>query len=181
MSAAIVRTKSKTYLLPLISEVLPLEDKFMKYIVNTYIFRDGFTKEGMFLHIEHKFSFKNPEFTAYESKLRRSEYFVESYDHKDNVVYTFRFPEEYAEEYTKFYEGKYSEFGDDAKKLIMRFLNAQYLQVKEASKFLVRVRRVLNKDEQLRLEWKKEKGVDIPQGQELESIISIDNETFKID
>lgn len=177
--SATIRTKSKTYLLPLISEVLPFEKKFMYYIVNTYLEKEGFDKPGRYLHILHRFSFKNPEFTAYENKLKRSEYFVEFQDDGDDVIYTFRFPDEYAEEYECFKKGKYSEFGDDAKKLIMRFLNDQYLHVKEASKFLVKTYRVLYKDENLRKEWLL-KGVDIPKGQELESIMSIDNETLKI-
>ena len=181
MSQKIKRTKSKTYLLPLMSEVLPFEKKFLRGIVNTYIHRDDFDLDGMYLHIEHKFAFKNPEFIAYENKLKRSNLFVDFVDNGDNVVYTFKFPKEYENEYVKFIEGKYSEFGDDAKKLIMRFLNGIYLYDKAASKFLVRTYRVLYKDENLRREWLTERGVDIPKGQELESIMEIENETFKIE
>ena len=177
---SITRTKSKNYILPLLSEVLPLENRFIKYIENTYLYMEGFDKERMYLHLKHRFSFKIPEFKAYENNLKRSEYFECATDDGDYVIYTFRIPKEYSAEYNYFIQGKYSEFGDDAKKLIMRFLNSQYLHVKEASRFLVRIRRVLYKDENLRKEWLTERGVDIPKGQELESIINIDDETLKI-
>lgn len=171
------RTKSKTYLLPLVAQVLPLRQAFIPYIINTFLYREGFDKEGMYLHIQQRFNFKNPDFTRYEHELTSSEYFVESVDHGDDVIYTFLFPEEYEHEYRSFINGKYSEFKDDAKEVIIDFLNTLYRYNHKAFNFLIKVRRVLHKDERLRKQWKS-KGVDIPEGSELESIISIEEETF---
>lgn len=171
------RTKSKTYLLPLLAQVLPLKDMFVPYIVNTYLYRDHFDKEGMYLHLQQRFNFKNPEFTKYEHELVNSEYFVESVDVGDDVIYTFRFPEEYEHEYLSFINGKYSEFKEDAKETIIDFLNSIYRHNYKAFNFLIKVRRVLYKDERLRQKWISE-GVKIPEGAELESVISLDEETF---
>ena len=53
--------KSKTYLLPLISEVLDLNIKFLPYLINTYLFDENNEYEKC-IFILHEFNFKNPEF-----------------------------------------------------------------------------------------------------------------------
>lgn len=176
----IKRTKSKTYLLPLIAQVLPLEEKFIPYIVNTFLKKEGFDEDGLYLHIQHRFNFKDPHFTKYERELMNSNLFICSEDVGEDVIYTFRFPEEYEHEYMSFINGKYSEFKEDAKKIILNFLSMVYSRNMQAVDFLVRVRRVLNKDERLRQEWVK-KGIPIEEGSELESIVDIENETFKFE
>lgn len=174
----IKRTKSKTYLLPLLAQVLPLESKFIPFIINTYLYKEGFSKDDNYLHILHRFCFKNPEFTKYEHALINSEYYVESVDVGEDVLYTFKFPEEFEFEYNAFIYGLYSEFKEDAKKDILKYLTSCYSSNPKATAFLVRTRRVLYKDERLRQEWFA-KGVEIPEGAELESSINIEDETFK--
>jgi len=55
--------KSKTYLLPLLAEVV--EIKFFSSLVDTYIM-DPNEKYENCMFLLYNFSFKNPEFTAYE-------------------------------------------------------------------------------------------------------------------
>jgi len=52
--------KSKTYLLPLLSEVLDLNIKFLPYLINTYLFDENNEYEDC-IFILHEFNFKNPE------------------------------------------------------------------------------------------------------------------------
>ncbi len=49
--------KSKTYLLPLISEVLDLDIKFLPYLINTYLFDENNEYENC-IFILHEFNFK---------------------------------------------------------------------------------------------------------------------------
>ena len=114
---------SKTYLLPLLSEIIGFESKFMNYLENTYMYVDDESLDQSipYLAVLHEFSFKNPEFTSYEHRLIDNELFVKCIDIEDNVLYIFKFPEEYLKEYELLKNSKYSEFGDDAKKLILNF------------------------------------------------------------
>jgi len=171
--------KSKTYLLPLISEVVGLEMPFMKNLINTYMF-DEDSQYRDCIGILHEFSFKNPSFTAYEHRLINNNLFVTSKDVGDKVLYIFRFPEEYLKEYYKLVEGKYSEFGNDAKELILRFWAEVYNGNSGAISFLISVKQILYKDTKLREKLEKDLNVKIDENQELGDILDIDRETFKI-
>lgn len=170
--------KSKTYLLPLLSEFINFETKFMKYLVNTYMF-DETGEYGECLCILHDFNFKNPEFTAYEHRFTNNDLFIKSIDIGNKVLYIFKFPEEYKQEYYSLYEGKYSEFGNDAKELILKFWADVYNGNANAVNFLVKVKQVLYKDSKLREKLQKDLRVTIDEEQELGDIIDVDNETFK--
>jgi hypothetical protein len=60
--------------------------------------------------IVQNFSFKNPEFTAYEHRITNNDLFVKCIDYKDKVIYIYKFPKEYSHEYYQFQESKYSTF-----------------------------------------------------------------------
>lgn len=171
--------RSKTYLLPLLSEIVEFDKKFMKYLINTYMF-DEYHKHGPCLCILHEFTFKNPEFTHYEHRFVNNDLFIESIDIGNKVLYIFRFPEEYLNEYYKFYEGKYSEFGNDAKELIMKFWAEIYSGNSAATSFLIKVKQVLYKEEKLRQIIEKELGVKLDINAELGDKPTIEQETFKI-
>ena len=64
--------KSRTYLLPLLSELVAFDKKYHKFLVNSYInFDDDKYKDC--IGILQNFSFKSPEFTSYEHKLIKNE------------------------------------------------------------------------------------------------------------
>ncbi len=171
--------KSKTYLLPLLSEIIGFDKRFFNHLKNVYMFEDtGKYKDC--LCILHDFSFKAPEFTAYEHKFTSNELFVDLVDIDKQVLYIFKFPEEYMKEYNALKEGKYSEFGDDAKELILEFFTDIYKGNPNAVPFLVKVKQVLFKDEKLRLNIEKELNVKISPEAELADKINIDNETFNL-
>jgi len=171
--------KSKTYLLPLLAEVIDIDIRFFNNLINTYIFDVNGIYENCFF-ILHDFSFKNPEFTAYEHKLTNTEYFVDLVDIDNRVLYIYKFPEEYIVEYNYFKEGKYSKFEKDAKDKIINFFGNIYKGNLNAVNFLLTLRQVLYKDNKLKEKLEKELGVLLPEDAELTDIISVEDETFDI-
>src|SRR5690606_16660358 len=126
MSKKLRFNKSKTFLLPLLSEIIGIKREYFKYLKNTYMYDDMNYHQNC-LYILHDFSFRNPEFTAYENKLIKNELFVELIDlDDDRVLYIFKIPDEYIHEYECVEKGKYSLFGKDAKELILSFFSHIY-------------------------------------------------------
>lgn len=171
--------KSKTYLLPLLSELVDFDKKFYKNLVNTYIFDDLGKYENCFM-ILHDFSFKLPEFTHYEQKLIDNELFIDLVDVEDQVLYIFKFPEDYLHEYEMYKQGKYSHFGKDAKELILGFFTTIYQNNLNAVDFLLKVKRILFKDEKLRKKIEYDLKVRLPIDAELSDIMEEKNETFEL-
>jgi hypothetical protein len=175
----IISNKSKTYLLPLLSELVELDKKYYDNLINTYIY-DDLGKYENCIFVYHKFSFKNPEYTSYEHKLINNELFIDLIDIGDNVLYIFKFPEEYMFEYEAFKKGKYSMYGKDAKELILSFFGNIYKSNINAVNFLLKIKQILFKDEKLKRKIEKELGEDLPHNAELSSIMELGNETFNL-
>lgn len=167
--------KSKTYLLPLLSEVLDFDIKFLPYLLNTYMFDQNNEYENCFF-ILHEFNFKNPEFTKYEYKLTNNPLFVKHIDIDDKVIYVFKFPEEYLNEYNCLLNSQYSKFGDDAKQLILRFWGEVYSGNSSGVNFLLKVKQILYKDQKLKERLQKELNVVIDNEQELGDYVDPNNE-----
>lgn len=172
--------KSRTYLLPLLAEVIEMDKKFYNHIDNIFIF-DDLNKYEDCIFILHDFSFKNPEFTAYEHKLTNNQYFVDLVDIDNKVLYIFKFPEDYIQEYNNFKNGKYSEFGSDAKTIILSFFTDIYQGNLGAVAFLLKLKQILFKDNKLKLQIEKDLKMPLPQDAELTDIITVVDETFKLD
>lgn len=171
--------KSKTYLFPLLSEVVDIDYKFSNFLINTYIAEDtNQYKDCIFLLYD--FSFKNPEFTAYEHMLTDNQYFVDLVDIDDKVLYIFKFPEEYIPEYNNFKKGKYSKYGKDAKEVILSYYTNIYKGNVGAVNFLLKLKQILFKDQILRKKIEKELKVTLPKDAELTDIMDENRETFKI-
>lgn len=171
--------KSKTYLLPLLYDLIGMDIRFFNHIDNIYIY-DDLDKYQNCIFIEHDFSFKDPNFTAYENKITKSQYFTDLIDIDNKVLYIFKFPEEYMEEYNNFILGKYSKFGNDAKKSILEFFTRVYQGNLNAVDFLLKTKQILFKDNKLKEKIEKDLNVILPNDAELTDIILKDNETFKL-
>ena len=177
--------KSKTYLLPLLSELIDIDSKFFHCLRNTYI-KDDLNMYEDCIYILHDFSFKNPEFTKYENQLVKNQYFVDLIDISNTqVLYIFRFKEEYLHEYNKFQQGKYSEFGLDAKELILEFYTSIYKNNINAVSFLLKVKQILFKDKKLKQKLERELSteqhkVSIDDDAELTDPINEEDETIDI-
>lgn len=175
---------SKTYLLPLISELVGIETKFINNLENTFMFDSNNEFQECFF-ILHEFSFKNPEFTAYEHRLTKSELFIKHIDIGDKVLYIFKFPQEYLPEYYALQNSKYSEFGDDAKKLILDFWTQMYGKIPAGIREILKIKQILYKDKKLKQQLEdqfssKNHKIILDENQELGQFVHIDNETYKL-
>jgi len=182
--SSIKYNKSKTYLLPLLSEVIAFEDKFLPYLENTYMFDDKNEYTNCF-YILHDFSFKNPEFTKYEYKLTNNPLFVKHIDIGNKVLYIFNFPTEYLHEYKCLMNSEYSKFGNDAKDLILKFWTEIYGKNTTGMNFILKVKQILFKEDKLRTEIEnqlstREHRVRLDEKAELGQYVDIENETFNL-
>lgn len=180
MSKEVKLNKSKTYLLPLLSEFININTKFLPYLINTYL-EDSESKYKNCIYILHDFNFKDKDFTAYEHELINNELYVDSYDIGSKVLYIFKFPEDYLPEYEFFKESKYSKFGKDAKILILEFWQQVYKNNPNAVIFLTKVKNILFKENKLKRELEKQLNIKINDDAELGEFIDINNETFNFD
>lgn len=176
---------SKTYLLPLVSEVIGLEKKFINYLNNTYLFDEN-NEHNECIFVEHEFDFKNPEFTSYEHRLIDNQYFIKNIDVGDKVIYVFKFPEEYLPEYYSLVNSKYSEFGDDAKKLILAFWTEMYGKTNLGINIILKIKQVLYKDKRLKKSIEEKLSSDehqviLDDNAELGELVLKSNETIKLD
>ena len=171
--------KSKTYLLPLLSELVNFNFRFFENLKDTFVL-DDLGKYEKCLLILHDFSFKNPEYTKYEQELIDCEYFVDFIDINDQVLYIFKFPEEYILEYEAYKAGNYSKFGRDAKELIISFYTRVYKGNLGAINFLIKLKQVLFKSDTLRRKLEKDLKVSISEGAELSDPMHTEEETFKL-
>lgn len=175
---------SKTYLLPLLSELVDINKNFINELQNTYMFDEN-NEHQECLYILHDFNFRNPEFTAYEHKLLNNELFVKHIDMGNQVLYVFKFPEEYMKEYYLLQDGKYSEFGEDAKELILDFWTEMYGKVPGGINVILKIKQILYKDKKLkqqleeRLSSRNHK-VIIDDDAELGQSVDVEKEVFKI-
>lgn len=171
--------KSKTYLLPLLSEVVDINFKFFDYLQNTYIF----DKENQYqncIFVKHKFNFRNPEFTHYENNLVNNQYFIDLIDKDEEVIYIFKFPEEYLPEYNYYINGQYSKYAKDAKELILDFYGRLYNGSANALPFLLKVRQILFKDEKLKKQLEKDLNVELNENAELGDAMNKLDETIDL-
>lgn len=180
MSKEVKLNKSKTYLLPLLSEFININTKFISYLENTYL-EDNENKYKDCIYILHDFNFKDKDFTAYEHELINNELYVDSYDIGSKVLYIFKFPEDYLPEYEFFKESKYSKFGEDAKILILEFWQQVYKNNPNAVIFLTKVKNILFKENKLKRELEEQLNIKINDDAELGEFIDINNETFNFD
>jgi hypothetical protein len=176
--------KSKTYLLPLLSEIVGFDKRFFTHLHNVYMFEDTGEYKDCLL-ILHDFSFKIPEFTAYEHNMINNDLFVKLIDIDDKVLYIFKFPNEYMHEYECLKDGKYSLFKDDAKELILDFFTDIYKGNPNAVPFLIKVKQILFKDEKLKKEIEESLSTErskviLPKNAELNDPIEIIDETFNL-
>jgi hypothetical protein len=166
-------SKSKTYLLPLITKHVDIE--FAYLLVNCFIkfnkHVDGIDRPfGILFELEDTDAFED-----YNKYLITNRLFVKSFIiNEDRKLYIFRFPIEYANEYDLFKEGKYSKFDTEAKKLIIAYSAEAY----RYPPLIEDLAGVLWKHKSRKEKMERELGVAIPDDSELASCIVYDNETF---
>jgi len=177
--------KSKAYLLPLIAPIINIEEKYISFLENTFMFDNENEFENCF-YIYHDFSFKNPEFTKYEHKFTNCYLFRKLIDISSNkVLYIFNFPEEYMHEYNCLKNSRYSDFGEDAKQQILDFWTKIYGKSTQGVNFILSVKKILYKDDKLKKQIEeslssKHHKVILDDDAELGEKVEIINETFSL-
>lgn len=171
--------KSRTYLLPLIAPIIGIEEKFYDLIENTFMFDSEQQYKDCFFIVQN-FSFKNPEFTAYEYRMTNNDLFIKTIDIQDKVIYIYKFPKEYTHEYYEFMESKYSTFLEDAKKQILKFWTIIKGKQISGASFILKIKQILYKDKKLKEEIEKNLGVKIADDAELGNFVEIDKETINL-
>lgn len=169
--------KSKTYLVPLLDTEVNVE--YPKLLINSYI--SDYTISLLYEYSSHTTLTDKGRtgFPVYEEKLINSPNFLDKYDiNLDElpcVVYTFLFPNTYYHEYDCFCEGRYSEFSEESKKIILRFLQRNY---PTSGSILMNVKQVLYKDESLRKLMSDNLGVELSKSSELSSKPDLNKEVY---
>ena len=171
--------KSRTYLLPLIAPLIGIEERFYDLIENTFMFDSENQYKDCFFIIQN-FSFKNPEFTAYEHRITNNDLFVKAVDIKDKVIYIYKFPKEYTHEYYEFTNSNYSTFLEDAKKQILKFWTVIKGKQISGASFILKIKQILYKDKKLKEELENRLKVKIADDAELGSLVDLNSETINL-
>jgi hypothetical protein len=162
----IVPTKSSTYFLPILDSLINF--KFIHLLQNSYVMNDE--KEGCF-SVLYKWNGK-PEFTEWEKNLMENHLFVGHEDYDEYVLYKFKLPKNSQDILKLFVEGKYSKYPDHSKEAIKSFLEKRGFL--NADKIF----RIMNLDENLRLQMQRDSGSIIQKGQELSAPPDMNSENF---
>lgn len=171
--------KSKTYLLPLLSEKVYLDKRFFKYLRNTYIY-DNSSIYNSSIYLLHDYRNLNINIKNYEKNIIQNKYFKDIIINKNEVTYVFDFPNDYIAEYIAFIEGKYSYFSNHSKKIILSYYTELYSGNINAITFLIKLKQILYKDEKLKNEIEKDLNVKLDYNAELTDVINHNDETFNI-
>lgn len=162
----ITPTKSSTYFLPILDSIVNF--KFLHLLKNSYVVNS--IEEGCF-SVLYKWNGK-PDFTEWESNLMNHHLFVGHEDYDEYVLYKFKLPKNAQDILKLFLEGKYSKYPEESKKLIKIFLEKRGFM--NADKIF----KIMNLDENLRLQMQKDSSSIINKGNELSSAPDINSENF---
>lgn len=167
--------RSKTYLMPLLFDVLKADTKYVNLITDCYI-SDIEKRYNNCIILEHLTDYKSKEYLEYEALLIRNVLFLDMYCVKNKAYYIFQFPKEYSKEYYLYKEGSYSKYGSDAKKLIILFWRK--LLPKQSTDILTRIEHVLTKNAILRKTLEQKLDVQIDPNAELGEMYNNVQETL---
>ena len=171
--------RSKTYLLPLIFDMLGLDKSLLRYVENTYMY-DAFDKFKDCLILEVHYPLNHPTFKKHENSLMESELFVKHVDFNEKVFYICKFPPIYMSEYNSFKDSKYSTFSEEAKTKILKFWSEIHATGGVRLNFITNLKNILYKSEQLRKQYEKDLKVTISPEQELGQYVDPVEETVII-
>ena len=169
-----IPNKSKTYLLPLLAEILPLE--YIYLIKNTYILFNNQPDYSFGILYHHPNDMESKNFYNYLDKLINTPIFIDKILLQDGILLVFLFPEEYLGEYDLYKEGQYSMFSKAAKDKIIRFTSKNYTY----PQLTMDITQILYKNRARKERLEKELGIILRDEDELTSKMLTEDETFKI-
>ena len=174
------RNHSYTYLLPLVADKVYFDQKILACIKNTYIFNKNAAYSHECFFIEASFGSGQMHL---EDRMMDSSVFLDCHPLSNgNTIYIFEFPKNYIEDRHHFIKGRYSRFAQRSKKSILYFWTNLYGKNPAfVMGALMRIKRVLFKDEKLRYKMMEDLGAEIEEGAELGYLIDRDKETFNFE
>ena len=160
-------TKSYTYVLPMLHPYISLnKDR----LVNAFIGDEDFPEYDNHIFLLYKFS-GSKKFLIYENSLENSDLFVKSYDpDKNHVMFVFKVPSFYKQDYILYKQGKYSEMAYDYKIVVFEFHSIYDHEHKVA--------KVLFKHPDLKEELEDRIDTELPKGAEVSSIPDLRTEIY---
>jgi hypothetical protein len=163
--------KSYCYLIPLLNEFCKIDGDYYVMVNNVYT-RHYSGDVGNIIIITY-WSTSDDGFESYIHELKANELCMDYIEGDEVISLVFKFPDKYLHEYECYMQGRFSEFSDEAKKVIQKYI-LDIHKYKDA----FRIKRVLDKDQQLRKELEQKLAVVIDEDLELSSIPDAVLETF---
>lgn len=114
----VMPNKSRTYMLPFLAAQFDFE--FNQRLVNTYISFDDKQDESFCLLYDWH---AGPDFLKFEGLLMKHTLFLSHEDYDDKTLYRFRLSRHMSMGREKFVQGLYTEFSQDHKESIVKYLN----------------------------------------------------------
>ncbi len=165
--------KSKSYILPLVDTAIDL--KYVEDIANTYIV-DNTSPENLII-LKYKNKNKIILDKEYINTIINNILFLSNQEDDEFLYFSLRIPKRFNREFKLFIEGRYSEFGEPAKQIIINFLTTHF---KSSYQTIELVKAILYREERLRKQLSKELNMYIPANYELSSKIDLELERLKI-
>lgn len=164
--------KSKTYILPLLNEYIPIKN--MNLLDNTFVYfnkEDYINSIGLLYRIDESI-----EFEEMMSSYEMSDFLLTYHMEGTRILFIFAFPEEFENDYMLFKKGKYSQISDKAKAIIIEFTRNVY----QYEPLLTDLVDILYKREERKYKLEAQLQISIPIESELSSIINVSDETYKL-
>jgi len=174
--------KSFTYLLPLYCKYLKSENSeltenlFIEFLKECYCYNkvDDQLKEQFILQL-NKPKEKNNIFQKYLSNLKKSSIFKGLTIAEEYYFIYLNIPKELSNDYINFINGRYSEFENDNKIIVLKSSKDNV-----SLSFSAEINQIFSKSPQRREELEKKLNMKIPRDIELSSIPDTLSETFKL-
>lgn len=162
----IIPTKSSTYFLPLVDNEVKFE--YLSQLCNSYVANN---EEENAFSVLYKWSGK-PDFIDYEKRLMNHSLYLGHEDYDEYVLYKFKLTQNMKENLKLFINGKYSLYDNEDKNKIVNFIK------KRGFNNFEKIKKILNRDNGLRLQMEIDIGSSIDINSELSSSPDMEKEIF---
>lgn len=164
--------KSKTYLLPLLNEYVPIEN--LHLLINTYIYFNKETPKntiGLLYGIDD-----SAEFFMMVSNYEANDLLIDYTMLDKEILFLFSFPDDFLSDYEHFSNGSYSLMSDQAKTIIIQFTNYIY----QYQPIVTELVDILYKRDARKKKLELELNISLTDKDELSSKINPSDETYKL-
>ena len=161
--------KSYSYLLPLIDTRCHFDKDYYIMIDNVY---SRYNDIDYYFVIGYSLS-DDVEFNAYITELKDNPLFFEEFKDEVSIYLVYRCPEEFTQDFEYFYAGKFSEFKEESKIIVINYMLDTH-KLGNAERF----RQIFYKDIKLRLSIEEKLKVKLDKNMELSSIPRKDDENI---